>query len=191
MTWAVGDPPPVLRTARLVLDQPAIGDVDAIVEHCRDPLFESVMLTPWPYEREHAVGFVEAVAAGGWASGDECTWALRERDGGPLIGAIGWRAERCDVGYWLGALHRGRGFMTEALRAVDAWVFAERGVPTIAWWTTAGHTASAATARAAGFRFTGTGDGWAPERDGRTRPAWFAELRRDDDPLARHHWPVL
>lgn len=191
MSWTVGDPPPVLRTARLVLDQPTLEDVEAIVESCQDATLRRFVPVLVPYEREHAIAFVDGTVARGWSTGEECTWAMREHERGPLVGVIGWRLARGDVGYWLGAAARGRGLMAEAVRAVDAWLFAERGVQTIGWLATAGNVASAATARAAGFRYTGDGDLPAPGRDGVVERAWFAELHRDDDPLVRHEWPVL
>ena len=58
--------PLTLRTDRLVLDQPRDGDVDAITEYCQDPLFERYLTVPWPYEREHAVSFVDDYIPAGW-----------------------------------------------------------------------------------------------------------------------------
>ena len=48
-----------LTTARLVLNQPNADDVEDIARYCTDPLFEQFMVTPWPYERQHAEWFVE------------------------------------------------------------------------------------------------------------------------------------
>ena len=99
--------PVALRTQRLVLDAPQSSDLDAIVEYCRDPLFERFMTLPWPYEPQHASFFIDQLAPNGWASGDELTWAIRLAGGGPLLGALGWRRVTNDIGYWLGAPHRG------------------------------------------------------------------------------------
>lgn len=103
--------PFVLRTQHLVLDQPAARDVDDIATYCADPVFERFMVTPWPYERRHAEYFVEEYAPGGWARGDEWTWAIRERPGGALLGVVGIRLDSGMVGYWLGSPHRGRGIV--------------------------------------------------------------------------------
>src|SRR5690606_9824582 len=95
--------PLVLRTARLVLDQPTPADIDEIATYCADPVFERFMTTPWPYERRHAEFFVSEYVPGGWERGDEFAWAIRERTGGPIAGSIGLRPDRLDIGYWLGA----------------------------------------------------------------------------------------
>jgi RimJ/RimL family protein N-acetyltransferase len=181
--------PVTLRSARLVLDQPGDADVDAITAYCRDPLFERYLTTPWPYEREHAVGFLENVVAPGWAEDREYTWALRREEGGPLAGMIGWRSERSDVGFWLGADHRGHGLMAEALSVVADWLFAQ-DVPVIRWECLVGNAASAATARAVGFRYTGEAPVDVPARDGSRPPGWHAELTPISPRMPRPGWPA-
>ncbi|MFC6354740.1 GNAT family N-acetyltransferase [Luethyella okanaganae] len=99
--------PVVLRSDRLVLDQPVVADIDRVAEYCRDPLFERFMTTPWPYTRDHAEGFLSEYVPNGWSTGREATWALRATDEGPLLGVIGIRLQRTDIGYWLGTPHRG------------------------------------------------------------------------------------
>jgi RimJ/RimL family protein N-acetyltransferase len=181
--------PVTLATARLVLDQPSESDIDDITRYCRDPLFETCLTTPWPYERRHAEGFVRDMAPSGWAADAEYTWALRRREGGPLFGVIGWRAERSDVGFWLGADHRRQGFMAEALSGLVEWLFA-RDVPVIRWECLVGNAASAATARSAGFRYTGEAPVDAPARDGSRPPGWHAELTPIGPRMPRPGWPI-
>ncbi|MEZ5213554.1 MAG: GNAT family N-acetyltransferase [Microbacterium sp.] len=67
-----------LETARLTLDQPTAADVDDIARFCAEPVFDRFMVTPWPYERQHAVGFIEEYVPNGWAQNTEWTWAIRE-----------------------------------------------------------------------------------------------------------------
>ena len=166
---------------------PPVGgeaDRDSIVEYCRDPLFERAMTLPWPYEPQHADFFVRRHAPDGWADDTEYTWALRRY--GAFLGVIGWRAERGDLGFWLGAPHRGHGYMPEAVHAVADWLFA-RGVERIGWECVVGNTASASVARKAGFVYTHTGPTDLLFRDG-TRPlAWHAILDRDRTPPPA--WP--
>lgn len=179
--------PVELRTERLTLSMPTAGDVDAITRYCQDPLFEQYLTTPWPYGRADAVAFVDAVARW-WADGTECTWAIRGDDGS-LLGMIGWRT-RGDVGFWMGAEHRGNGYMVEALAAVCEWVFVELGQERIDWETLPGNLASARVARAAGFRYTGIAPVLIPARDGSHPDSWHAELRRDDDREPQPGWPL-
>jgi RimJ/RimL family protein N-acetyltransferase len=62
-----------LATGRLLLDQPTAADVDRIARYCADPVFEKLMTTPWPYDRQHAEYFVNVLAPSGWSSGSEWT----------------------------------------------------------------------------------------------------------------------
>jgi RimJ/RimL family protein N-acetyltransferase len=108
---------------------------------------------------------------------------------GALIGMIGWRA-RGDIGFWMGAEHRGRGYMVEALATMVEWVFVEHDPERIAWETLPGNLASARVARAAGFRYTGIAPVLVPARDGSHPDSWHAELRRDDDRDPKPGWPL-
>ncbi len=181
--------PVTLRSARLVLDQPRPDDVDEIARLCQDPEFERYLTIPWPYERRHAVGFVEECVPSGWETDREHTWALRRIEDGPLLGVIGWRTERSDVGFWLGGEHRRQGLMAEALGTVADWLFA-RDVPVIRWEAFAGNVASAATARSVGFRYTGEAPMDVPARDGTRPPGWHAELTPIAARMPRPGWPI-
>ena len=188
--------PVELTTARLLLNQPGECDVDTITEHCQDPLFERFVTTPWPYRREHAEGFVRDYVPTGWASDEECTWAIRGAAGsadreGKLLGVIGWVRRHSMIGYWLGAPHRRRGIMSDAVTAVVDWVFREGHADAVGWECVTGNDASARTARTAGFTFTGIAPLSMPLRDGRTRPeGWHAVLVATDDRSIKQGWPV-
>ncbi len=179
--------PVTLTTERLVLDQPTTADRGLIVEYCRDRVFEHFMVTPWPYEPEHADFFLDQVVRPGWETDTEYTWALR-RDG-EFLGVVGYRFQAGDVGYWLGAPHRGNGYMTEAVRAVCDWLFA-RGVESIAWECIVGNVSSASAVRKAGFRFLGEAPSVVQDRNGNYPPAWHAELRAGDPAAPRPGWPA-
>jgi len=126
----------------------------------------------------------------GWASGDEWTWAVRRREGGPLLGAVGVRMRMGMIGYWLGGPHRGRGLMPEAVAAVVDAVFARTEADRVLWECVVGNTASVRVAEKAGFRFTGTEPGRVPSRDGGTAEAWTGALDRTDDRAPKPGWPV-
>jgi RimJ/RimL family protein N-acetyltransferase len=184
-----------LRSERLLLDQPTLDDVDLIARYCTDPLFEEYLTTPWPYTRDHAVGFVTRLVPDGWSRKSEFTWAIRhaegadpEADDGELLGVIGWRSGGHDVGFWLGAPHRGNGYMPEALNAVLDWVFL-RGEQRVVWECIEGNVASLTVARKVGFRFTGNGPSLITGRDGTHPPAWHAEIAASDPRRPRPGWP--
>ena len=181
--------PVELRSERLTLSVPTPDDVDDITRYCQDPLFEQFLTTPWPYSRSDAEWFVDAVARW-WDEGSEYTLGIRlDEAGGALIGMIGWRS-RGDVGFWMGAEHRGRGYMVEALATMVEWVFVEHDPERILWETLPGNLASARVARAAGFRYLGIAPVLVPARDGSYPDSWHAELRRDDDRDPKPGWPL-
>jgi RimJ/RimL family protein N-acetyltransferase len=179
--------PVTLRTKRLVLDQPAVADIDLVVEYCRDPLFEKYMLTPWPYERHHAEEFVETRVPEWWAGDEEFTWAIR-RDG-EFIGMIGFRSAARDIGFWIGTPHRGNGYMPEAVEAVLDWAFA-RGDGDVTWECVPGNEASAAVARKTGFRYLGEATSLYAHRERGHLIAWHAVISKSDDRAEKPGWPA-
>ena len=181
--------PVELRGARLVLSAPTPSDIPAVTEYCQDPVFEHVMPLPWPYRRSDAEFFVNEHVPRGWADDTEYTWALRRTVDAPLLGVVGWRAASSDLGYWLGAPHRGQGLMPEAVTLVVDWLF-DHGVERVGWECVIGNSASLSVARSVGFRFTGEAPTGVPARDGSLPPAWHAELAANDTRAPKPGWPT-
>jgi RimJ/RimL family protein N-acetyltransferase len=179
--------PATLRTPRLVLDQPTLDDVELITGYCQDPIFERFMVTPWPYRRENAIGFVVDYVPVAWDSDTEFTWALRLD--GELIGMVGFRTGHRDIGFWLGGPHRGNGYMTEATGAVLDWVF-EQGFDEVLWECFPGNSASVSVARKAGFTFTGVNASIVTRRDGSHPPSWHGAIARGDSRDTKPGWPA-
>ena len=115
--------PFVLETERLLLRRPTLADVKAIAHLANDRrIADNTRRLPHPYTQDHAVEFVRSLA-------DEIrnTVFLIEHDGSP-IGMVGvdWRhPDAPELGYWLGVEYWGRGFATEAARAVIDFTFEE------------------------------------------------------------------
>jgi len=175
----------------VVLDAPRADDIDRIAGFCADPDFERFMTTPWPYTRTHAEHFVTTYVPLGWTTGRERTWAIREHT--ELVGVIGLRMHSltvADLGFWLGAPHRGRGLMSASVRLVADWAFGDGGIELLHWECVPGNVASAAVARATGFRFTGVGTAHVPSRDGRHGDAWRGERRPGDTGIHPAGWPL-
>jgi RimJ/RimL family protein N-acetyltransferase len=180
-----------LRTRRLVLDEPMPYDAEAVTRYCQDPLFEQYLTTPWPYSRADADAFLGVHVPESWATGAELTWALRLAHGGRLLGVISVRSGEHEIGYWMGAEHRGAGYMSEAAIAVVDWALGGgiRHATSLRWRAIEGNVASAKVARAAGFRRVHPEDATLPTRDGRGRlPAWHAVRTAPADPAAFASW---
>jgi RimJ/RimL family protein N-acetyltransferase len=97
-----------------------------------------------------AVGATAVGATAGGAAG---------RPPGPPVGAIGLHARDAtmrEVGFWMAPSARGRGIMTDAVRLVCRWGFAELGLGRIEWWANVGNEASRRVAVNAGFTMEGT-----------------------------------
>jgi RimJ/RimL family protein N-acetyltransferase len=179
--------PVTLTTERLVLDLPTADDIDLATEYCQDPLFEKYLTTPWPYVRDDAVGFFLDIVPGAWKRETEFTWAIR-RDG-EFLGVIGYRTVGRDIGFWLGAAHRGHGYMTEATNAVLDWLF-DRGVDRVLWECVLGNEASVSVARKTGFTYTGEAPAHVLSRDGSAAPSWHGVITGADSREAKPGWPV-
>jgi RimJ/RimL family protein N-acetyltransferase len=113
----------VLETERLALRRPTLADVRAIAQLANDRrIAENTRRLPHPYSQDHAVEFVRAIA-----TDRRETVFLIEHTHSP-IGMVGidWREQSApELGYWLGVEHWGRGFGTEAARAVIDFFFEE------------------------------------------------------------------
>ncbi len=121
--------PFILDTERLMLRRPTLADVTAIARLANDRrIAVNTRRLPHPYSQEHAVAFVRSLA-------DEIrnTVFLIELESAP-IGLVGvdWREpDAPELGYWLGVDYWGRGFGTEAARAVIDFTFEEFDVESL------------------------------------------------------------
>jgi RimJ/RimL family protein N-acetyltransferase len=139
-------------TVRLSVPTPA--DVDTIATLCRDEQVGRWTTVPVPYRREDAVGFVGTVVQAGWAGGGELTWAVR--DGSSVAGMVSLDLDDGEIGFWVGAPYRGRGWAARAARLVVADAFGRLHVDHVRWRAIVGNSASLAVARRLGFRLEGT-----------------------------------
>lgn len=181
--------PSELASSMLRLDQPTADDAALMFEFCQDPVFERFLTVPWPYNHSDAETFVNLLIPNGWKSDTEYTWALRAPDTGEFLGVICLRLQTGSIGFWLGAPHRGRGYMPEALRLVSEWAFSNGIVRAIHWECLVGNAPSARVAQKAGFTFTGEAPSIAPYRDGSHPASWQGWLYDDSDGSVQPGWP--
>ena len=110
-----------IRTERLLLRAPALSDARAIAELAGDYEVASMTGTiPHPYDVDMAVDWIESLDAG------EEGVAFAIDLGGDLIGCVGYRAteqDHAEMGYWIGKPYWGRGYATEAARALIRYAF--------------------------------------------------------------------
>jgi RimJ/RimL family protein N-acetyltransferase len=118
---------PTLTTDRLVLRPFVLTDAPDVQRLCnvRD-IALNTLLIPHPYPDGMAEQWIESQSEN-FAKGEVVTFAITLADGGELVGAIGMRIQlesgRAEMGYWIGVPYWGRGFATEAARAIIEYGF--------------------------------------------------------------------
>lgn len=142
---------------------------------CQDPLIQQWFSElPSPYRRADAEAFVGELVPQGWAD-DRPGWAIRDREFGKVCGMVTVAvAGDGEVGFWMGADWRNRGWTTRAVRLVAAAAF-EHGADHLRWRALVGNDASRRVATKVGFRFDGTVRRAILQR-GVWRDAWVATL---------------
>ncbi len=117
-----GMTPPVLRTERLILRAFTMEDAPAVARLAGDKrIAATTLLIPHPYELHHAREWIGGQARAR-AEGRDNVFAVCDGVTGEIVGAIGLNAAplhgRAELGYWIGVPFWGRGYATEASRAL-------------------------------------------------------------------------
>ena len=150
----------ILTTDRLVLREFEETDWPAVLAYQSDPLY--LRYYHWTHRTEQDVReFVRAFIA----SRDEdprtkFQFAIVLPPDGPLIGNCGIRMEsadarEADIGYELDSRYWGRGYATEAARALLSFGFADLGLHRIWSWCIAENVGSAHVLQKIGMRWEG------------------------------------
>ncbi|MDP1730314.1 MAG: GNAT family N-acetyltransferase [Devosia sp.] len=140
-----------VETKRLVLRAPIRGDVPDLVKLADNSKIHAVLSRlPNPYTRADAVAFVEIFAQ----RADERPYAITLD--GQFIGVVGFtfsaNGEPPELGYWLGEPHWGKGYMSEAVKALLDTAFATRQYRQIRSRALAANAASLNVLEKAGFK---------------------------------------
>jgi RimJ/RimL family protein N-acetyltransferase len=143
---------PVLATARLVLRAPRRGDVKAIATLVNDRrVAANTARIPYPYAIEDAEQFIAAVNK---REGEACF--VITLDGAPIgICSVDLREDGPEIGYWLGVSYWGRGFATEAVRALIDHAFGDLEHDTLISGARVNNPASRRVLEKCGFQWTG------------------------------------
>nr|WP_261405792.1 GNAT family N-acetyltransferase [Chenggangzhangella methanolivorans] len=138
---------------------PVTADADEIALLSADPTLGLMTAAiPKPFTLEDARAFVLGSARRSRPA--SMTFSIRRRDVGDLIGGIGWaegQGSEIELGYWLGAEHRGRGLATEAARAVLDAAFEMTGATAATARCRVTNPASRGVLERCGFQWEGAG----------------------------------
>ncbi len=181
-----------MEPAHIVTDRLDIGmlldtDVDTFVEAWKDPLIRRWTNVPSPGTREQAAHFIHYFCPDGWRDDTNYLFGVRVRETGELVGPMGifglsWvgRSERmASMGCWTLAAHRGKGYTSEAIRAIAGWAFTELGLDRIESVGEVANRGSLACAVKVGFTHEGTLRSRIIQ-DGVRHDAWMASLLPQD-----------
>jgi len=138
--------PEILTTKRLVLRRPRLSDAAAIfAEYTQDPEVTKYLIWRPHQEINETTDFLARCLAR-WESGEELTWGITPKDNDCVIGMVACRirGHAAEIGYVLARQYWGRGYVTEAVRAVVEWVASLE--PVFRVWAVC-DTANAASAR--------------------------------------------
>ncbi|WZY00265.1 GNAT family protein [Bacillus sp. FSL W7-1360] len=118
-----------LTTARLILRPLAETDAARVERYVSDPDIAKMTLNiPHPYPEGEALTFIRSVQLR-VEEGNNVVFAITEQGIDDCIGAMSVRIEpahnRGELGYWIGKPHWGKGYATEAARAMLAYCFNE------------------------------------------------------------------
>jgi len=147
---------PILETARLILRAPTLADAKALAMLVNDRrIAEMTLRIPHP----NTLADTEAFLATANQPGGETVFLITARDD-TILGACGI-ARRAgqppELGYWLGVPYWGRGYATEAARAVIDHAFADLGCAALVAGARVSNPASRRVLEKCGFQWTGVG----------------------------------
>ena len=173
---------PEIDTARLRLRPFRSDDAPAVAVLAGRPEIAATTLNiPHPYSRRDAETWI-ATHPGEVEGGRAWTFAITLRSG-ELVGAIGLHVvpahRRAEVGYWIGVEHWGRGFATEALKAVLDFGFTTLKLNRIEAHVFAENAPSRRILEKLGFRYEGLLRRHVV-KDGVPRDGLFFSLLSDD-----------
>lgn len=144
-----------LRTPRLLLRQPAPGDVPDLAATGADPLTQARTGVPRGYTEDDARDFVD-IAERMRTRGSGITFTVEELRTGRFaanvdLHDVDWRNRTAEVGYMTAPWARGRGIAGEAVTAIARWLFERQGFGRIQLRAAVSNAASQRVAEKAGF----------------------------------------
>nr|WP_269781608.1 GNAT family N-acetyltransferase [Nocardia bovistercoris] len=196
MAFRYPDDVPVLTDGTVVLRAHREGDLDAMVEQCRDVEMVRYTTVPRPYEPQDAVDYLRHVARE-WEKGGPTSsraWAITASvsgGGARFCGTVDYRPTgvgTASIGFGLHPAARGAGLMRRAVGLVLDHAFAH-GIEVVHWQAVVGNWASRRTVWHMGFRLEGTVRKLLVQ-PGSAHDGWIASLHRDDPRAPCEPWPA-
>lgn len=156
------DVPDLILTERMELRAPSLADTAALTGAVRVSLPELQPWMPWATDdydlRVGELGIRQAIAQ--FVTRTDLRYHMFDRGTGQLMGSTGlhrinWKVPRFEIGYWLGTPWTGRGYTTEASRALARTCFEQLGAKRVEIRCDDSNHASGAVAERCGFTLDG------------------------------------
>ncbi|MEL7430160.1 MAG: GNAT family N-acetyltransferase [Pseudomonadota bacterium] len=173
----------ILTTPDLVLRSPTLEDVPEITVLANNRKISSMLESlPYPYYDKHAEEFILQVSR---PDAGECVFAITHAETGRLMGMCGLhlvkrRFNMAHMGYWLGEDYWGRGYATQAARALVDLFFKAGTEDVLLMSVLASNTASRRVIEKCGGRF------W--KRESNYSSFFEKEMDVDHFRITRENW---
>lgn len=141
---------------RVVLRPFTDADVEGNQQACSDAATQYWTSVPTPYTLDDSRDWCLLLSKEIRATGDGVAFAVASRETDQYLGTVDlkhtdWAARVTEVGYLAAPWARGHGHITEAVRALAGWLFAEQGFARLELKAAPGNRASQRVAERAGF----------------------------------------
>ncbi len=116
------------------MSPPTEDDISSLIKHLNDPyIFARTLMLPANYQEKDARFFLTLCKSHEDTFGHPLHFSIRNPEG-ETIGGCGYHgknvvaglAHRDEIGYWLATAYRGKGIMTEAVKAIVEYGFTTR-----------------------------------------------------------------
>jgi RimJ/RimL family protein N-acetyltransferase len=122
---------PILATGRLLLRPFTLADAPAVQRLAGDYAVAATTLLPYPYPDGLAEAWITSLCEGA-ERGEAAAFAVTLAGTGRLIGGVRLQIDpdhaRGELGFWIAQACWGRGYATEAVRAVIGYAFSALGL---------------------------------------------------------------
>jgi [ribosomal protein S5]-alanine N-acetyltransferase len=175
--------PEIVETGRLVLRTPSEEHAEAIAGLMTPGISRWLGSWPSPVSADEVRQRIASAPAAREA-GTEVSWLVHLRETADVVGWIrvarpSDRSDRGELGYWFGEAFHGRGYATEAARAVLTIVFERWGLAVVEAGAQLDNVASFVVMKKLGMTPASERMVWTSSRD-RNEPCRFFEITRTE-----------
>ncbi len=145
------------------MSPPTEADIPAFIKHLNDPyIFARTLMLPADYSEKDGMFFLALCKTHEETFGHPIHFNIRN-SAGECIGGCGFHgknsvaglAHRDEIGYWLATAYRGKGIMTEAVKAICEYGFTTRKLQRIEAPVYSFNLESEAVLKKCGFEYEG------------------------------------